>query len=86
MSPLGDDSWEVTGITTLRRIGRHFHVPLEQSASVTVAGILQEILQRIPEPGDECTWSGFHFHVLEASPDDPMRVVLRRLSAEGERA
>ena len=34
--------------------------------SVTVAGLLQEQLQRLPDVGDEVVWSGFHFRVVEA--------------------
>jgi putative hemolysin len=64
--PVAKDRWHVTGITNLRRLSRHFDVPLEPSRSVTVAGILQEQLQRIPTAGDELLWSGFHFVVLEA--------------------
>jgi len=67
--PAGRDCWLVTGLTNLRRLSRHFDVPLEPSRSVTVAGILQEQLQRIPSAGDELLWSGFHFLVLQA--DEP---------------
>jgi CBS domain containing-hemolysin-like protein len=64
--PAGQDCFLVTGLTNLRRLSRHFDVPLEASRSVTVAGILQEQLQRIPTAGDELLWSGFHFVVLES--------------------
>lgn len=64
--PVGANRWHVTGLTNLRRLSRHFDVPLEPSRSVTVAGLLQEQLQRIPAAGEELLWSGFHFHVLEA--------------------
>ncbi|HYO26592.1 MAG TPA: CNNM domain-containing protein [Lacipirellulaceae bacterium] len=64
--PLEEGKWLVTGMTNLRRLSRHFHVPLEPAMSVTVGGLLQERLQRLPEPGDEVLWSGFRFHVVEA--------------------
>lgn len=83
IAPAGDDRWIVTGITNLRRISRQFGVPLESIASVTVAGMLQEVLQKIPEPGDEADWSGFHFMVLEAPEDGPLKVELRLASNEG---
>jgi CBS domain containing-hemolysin-like protein len=84
--PAGKDCFLVTGITNLRRLSRHFDVPLEASRSVTVAGILQEQLQRIPTAGDELVWSGFHFVVLEAGePGDAggMKVQLKVPPAGG---
>ncbi|MCC6492881.1 MAG: DUF21 domain-containing protein [Pirellulales bacterium] len=74
--PVGAGRWHVTGITNLRRLSRHFDVPLEPSMSVTVAGILQEKLQRIPVEGDELWWSGFRFHVLEAEEGGAVKVEL----------
>jgi putative hemolysin len=81
--PVAPDRWHVTGITNLRRLSRHFDVPLETSRSVTVAGILQERLQRIPVEGDELLWSGFHFRVLEANEAGALKVELRVPPAGG---
>ncbi|RIK80955.1 MAG: hypothetical protein DCC67_08570 [Planctomycetota bacterium] len=72
--PVGEGRWHVTGITNLRRLSRHFQAPLEPSISVTVAGILQEQLQRIPVAGDELLWSGFRFRVLEAEESGAVKV------------
>jgi len=57
--------WHVTGMTTLRRLVRHFDVETPPRKSVTVAGILQETLHRFPEPGDRCRWGPFLFEVIE---------------------
>jgi putative hemolysin len=81
--PVAPDRWHVTGITNLRRLSRHFDVPLEPSRSVTVAGILQERLQRIPLEGDELLWSGFYFRVLEAEESGAVKVELRVPPAGG---
>jgi CBS domain containing-hemolysin-like protein len=72
--PLDDGRWLVTGITNLRRLSRHFDVPLEPAISVTVGGLLQERLQRLPEVGDEVAWSGFRFHVVEATDSGALTV------------
>ena len=56
---------------------------LEETHSATVAGVLHEKLQRIPEPGDELSWSGFEFHVLDAVEDGTLRVRLTRSLSEG---
>jgi CBS domain containing-hemolysin-like protein len=81
--PVAPDRWHVTGITNLRRLSRHFDVPLEASRSVTVAGILQEELQRIPVEGDELAWSGFRFRVLEAGDAGATKVELQVPPAGG---
>jgi putative hemolysin len=81
--PVAPDCWHVTGMTNLRRLSRHFDVPLESSRSVTVAGILQEHLQRIPAEGDELLWSGFYFCVLEAEESGAVKVELRVPPAGG---
>jgi CBS domain containing-hemolysin-like protein len=74
IKPIGDRRWRVTGLTNLRRLGRHFDVPLERNISVTVGGLLQERLQRLPAPGDEVAWSGFRFRVVEAADGGPLVV------------
>jgi CBS domain containing-hemolysin-like protein len=73
----------VTGITNLRRLQRHFDVPLEPAQSVPVGGLLQERLQRIPTVGDEVVWSGFRFLVTEADEGMPVKVELDVLPAGG---
>lgn len=62
---INDYSWHVTGMTSLRRLGRFFHSELPASKSVTVAGILQESLQQLPAAGDQCDWGPFHFKVVD---------------------
>lgn len=81
--PVEENRWHVTGITNLRRLSRHFNVPLEPSMSVTVAGILQEQLQRIPVAGDDLLWSGFHFRVSEAPEGEAIKVELNIPPAGG---
>lgn len=57
--------WHVTGMTSLRRLLRHFQLDDPPPAkSVTVAGVVQEMLERIPEKGDECAWGPFRFRVV----------------------
>jgi CBS domain containing-hemolysin-like protein len=58
-------AWQVTGMTSLRRLVRHFQVPMPPSKSVTVSGAVQEALERLSQPGDECRWGPFQIRVLE---------------------
>ncbi len=63
----GDGLWEVEGVTNLRRLAREFGTELPSSRHVTVAGVLQEALERLPRKGDQCTWGPFEFEVLEVT-------------------
>ena len=58
---LAKDCWQVTGMTTLRRLERRFQKTLPATKNMTVGGVLQEMLGRMPEVGDACNWGPFHF-------------------------
>ena len=57
--------WHVNGMTGLKRLARYFGVERPEGKSVTVSGVVQELLERLPEKGDRCVWGPFHFEVLE---------------------
>lgn len=77
--------WQVNGLTSLRRLRRHFNVDCPVSKNVTVAGVVQEQLERFPEVGDQCTWGPFELRVVEAPQRGPMVVELTLVpSAKGE--
>lgn len=83
IQPIRDGVWRVHGMTSLRRLRRHFHYGVPRSRNVTVAGIIQELLQRLAEPGDEVDWGPFHFRVLEAPRIGQMVVELTHRPLEG---
>ncbi|MEM9658842.1 MAG: transporter associated domain-containing protein, partial [Planctomycetota bacterium] len=83
IEPAGEGRWHVTGMTSLRRLCRHFQVPLQPIRSATVAGLLQEHLQRLPVAGDETLWAGFRLRVIEVVDDAPAKVELQLDSAGG---
>lgn len=58
--------WQVTGMTSLRRFVRYFDMTPPPTRAVTVAGVVQEALQRVPVRGDSCHWGPFRFEVLDA--------------------
>ena len=68
--------WHVMGITSIRRLARHFEVELPESRGVTVTGVLQDLLARLPEGEDQCDWGPFHFRVLETPARGHVRVEL----------
>jgi putative hemolysin len=78
--------WHVTGMTSLWRLVRHFRVSRPASKSVTVAGVLQETLGRLPNAGDECRWGPFRFKVLDVSQRGQLLVELTRVDPHEETA
>ncbi len=74
--------WQITGMTSLRRLGRYFDVQLPATKNVTVAGIVQELLQRLPIAGDRCDWGPFRFEVIDAPQRGQMLLELTRTDAE----
>ena len=73
---IGDDHWRVAGILSLRELSRRLNIPLPETSSVTVGGIVQETIQRLAETGDECSWGPFGFKVIEAAQRGTMLVEL----------
>lgn len=71
---IGEGRWQVTGMTSLRRLGKTLGVTLPKSKSATVSGAVQEVLQRLPEAGDVVDWPPLRFTVIEG--DDPQRMTL----------
>lgn len=69
ITAIADGQWEVTGMTTLRRLAKQLGVALPETKGITVAGMLQEQLRRLPTRGDRLPWAGFEWEVVRA--DDP---------------
>lgn len=71
--------YEVDGITTLRYLCRRLDREYEPTPDglVTVAGMLHEQLEHIPEPGDECLWEGYHLRVTDVSENGSLKVLLK---------
>jgi putative hemolysin len=74
--PAAPGVWHVTGMTSLRRLVRHFRVERPSSKSLTVAGVVQEALEKLPEAGDECRWGPFRFKVLDIDAKGQLTVEL----------
>ena len=70
--------WHVSGMMRLRRLGRYFNIQLPDTRSVTVAGVIAESLERLPEAGDACDWGPFHLEVLEVPEVGDLRISLTR--------
>jgi CBS domain containing-hemolysin-like protein len=81
---VGPEVWHVNGMTGLKRLSRYFGVERPKSWSVTVSGVVQEVLERLPEKGDRCTWGPFHFEVLDVPERGQLLVRLTLHSDSGE--
>ena len=77
-----EDTWHVTGRTSLRRLAHQFRLEVPPSKSVTVAGVIQESLERLAHEGDECDWGPFHFRVLEAPQRGQMLIEMTLRDSE----
>lgn len=74
--------WHLTGMTSVRRLEKHFDVQLPPSKGVTVAGIIQEALQRVPVCGDRCVWGPFELEVLDIPDRGHLIAQLTYVSAQ----
>lgn len=64
--------WHATGMTNLRRLARVVGRPFPETHSVTLSGVLQEALGRIPQPGDTGQWGELNFRVLDSPQQGPL--------------
>lgn len=70
--------WAVSGMMGLKQLARYFgETEVPETRNVTVAGVIQEQMQRLAQPGDECVWGPFEFRVVEAPQADNILVELR---------
>ncbi|TWT86548.1 Magnesium and cobalt efflux protein CorC [Pseudobythopirellula maris] len=65
----GDDetACEAAGGTPLRRLAKRFGVEFPESKSVTVAGLLHELLEHAPQEGDRLVWGGLVWVVVSTT-------------------
>ncbi|MGQ9914790.1 MAG: CNNM domain-containing protein [Thermogutta sp.] len=75
---VGAGVWQVTGITGVRRLERFFGLTLPPTRHFTIAGVLQEQLERVPRVGDACDWGPFRLRVVQVRRDKPVVVEMRR--------
>jgi Mg2+/Co2+ transporter CorB len=76
--PLTAQQWQLTGLTSLRTLERKFNVSFRNYSSLTVSGLLREILERFPHIGDECRIETLIFRVVEVEEDYGLVVHLTR--------
>jgi len=75
---ISDNRWQLTGLTSLRTLERRFNVSFREYSSLTVSGLLREILERFPRVGDECQIETLRFRVVNVEDDYDLFVHLTR--------
>ena len=86
MSSLPNSMWEVTGMTTVRRLGKELKIRLPASKAVTIGGVLQEQLQRLPAVGDVVEWGGLRIAVVAAPDRGLLKAHVQRVVADESEA
>ncbi|MEM6330690.1 MAG: CNNM domain-containing protein [Planctomycetota bacterium] len=80
---VGGGAWQATGRTTLRRIAKQLEVELPATKSVTLGGLMQEQLHRVPAAGDSLLWGGFVWRVAPQQDSAGMVIDFRPAPAGG---
>ena len=73
---IGVHHWQLTGLTSLRTLERKFTVSFRRYSSLTVGGLLREILERFPRIGDECQVETLQFRVVAIENEHDLTVQL----------
>ena len=76
MHEIEPGKWVVSGMMSLRQLGRRLATEIPESQSVTVGGVIQEEMQRLAQKGDWCNWGSFRFIVIESPERGNMIVEL----------
>ncbi|MDR0870332.1 MAG: CNNM domain-containing protein [Planctomycetaceae bacterium] len=74
---LGKDAWLLNDLTSLRRLHRQFGISFDEYSSVTVGGLIREILERLPRKDDRCRVGTLEFFVADISEENGLTVEMR---------
>ena len=75
------DEYHIDGITTLRYLCGRLDIEYEppEEGVLTVAALLHHELEHLPHVGDECTWEGWRFRVIDSDDPGQLRVHCSRV-------
>lgn len=77
-----ENSWIASGMTKIRRLERVVGQRLSSAKGVTLAGVIQERLHRMPEEGDRCTLAGLELQVIQARSQGEIMIRVHRRPAD----
>jgi putative hemolysin len=73
---IGEDSYRVDGMFSIDEFNERFHTDLPDEDFHTVAGFVFGQLGRAPEPGDDVSYDGMRFDVLEVEGNRIERIAV----------
>lgn len=78
----GGDGWLVDGQCTIYDFLNHFDMDEEMQdyEYTTVAGLILDELEHVPEPGEQVEWSGFNFEVVDMDGPRIDKVIVKKIS------
>ncbi len=79
ITKVDDATWNVSGMMSLRRLAKQLDVEVPETASVTLGGAIQEVLQKLCEANDQCEWGPFDLKVLGTDTPSGLLVELKLL-------
>lgn len=77
-----DDGWHASGMVTVRSLANIVGEELPETHSVTLAGVVHEVLGRMPQVGDAGVWGPLAFEVSETFERGKLSVRLHRASSQ----
>ena len=66
VTEVAENVWEVSGRISLRQLSKQLNITLPSTSCVTIAGVVQDILQRRVNTGDQCEWGSLQLEVVAA--------------------
>lgn len=81
---LKDGSYKIKGENTIRDINRHFDWKLPDEDATTIAGLIINESEVIPDVGDEFKFHGFWFRVEKKKNNQITSVLVRKLKADSD--
>ena len=78
---IDEHRWLVAGIVNVRLLAKRLRITIPATRNLTLAGVIQESLQRIARPGDRTVWGPLDLTVLEMPARGHLLIELR-LAAE----
>ncbi len=85
ITKIEDSIWLVSGMLSLRRLSKELDIELPETNSVTIGGVMQDVLQKNSEKGDLCDWGPFAMRVIDFKAKLGLLVELKlRPEAENE--
>ncbi|MDO4570193.1 MAG: CNNM domain-containing protein [Planctomycetia bacterium] len=74
--------WVASGFMNMRDFSDFYGIKKPDSDAATLGGFLMELLEKIPQSGDECAWDDFSFRVLSHETQEKMKVEILRSPKE----